>query len=133
MLFRSFDKAIVLKPDYAEAYSNRGNALMELRQYPAALASFDVAILKKPDYAEAYSNRGKMLQSLRQVPAALDSLDRALRLKPDTDYLRGIRLHAKQFLCDWEDPESEQRDLEARILSRFVRRCVTAGAPACAG
>ncbi len=112
----SFDKAIQLKPDYAEAYSNRGNALLELRQYPAALASFDVAILKKPDYAEAYSNRGKMLQSLRQVPAALESFDRALRLEPDTDYLRGIRLHAKRFLCDWENEESELRDLEERIL-----------------
>jgi predicted O-linked N-acetylglucosamine transferase (SPINDLY family) len=111
----SFDQAIQWKPDYAEAYSNRGNALFELREYPAALASFDVAILKKPDYAEAYSNRGKLLQSLRQYAPALESFDRALRLRPDTEYLRGIRLHAKRVLCDWEGAESERRDLEARI------------------
>ena len=29
----SYDKAIALKPDYAEAYNNRGNALQELKRY----------------------------------------------------------------------------------------------------
>ena len=31
------NKAISLKPDYAEAYNNRGNALLEMTQLEAAL------------------------------------------------------------------------------------------------
>ena len=37
-------QAIVLKPDYAEAYSNRGVALKELKQLDAAVASYDKAM-----------------------------------------------------------------------------------------
>ena len=58
----SYDKAIALKPDYAEAYNNRGNALSELKRHEEALASYDKAIALKPDYAEAYNNRGDCAQ-----------------------------------------------------------------------
>ena len=45
----SYDKAIALKPDYAEAYNNRGNALKDLKRFEEALASYDKAIALKPD------------------------------------------------------------------------------------
>ena len=48
-------QAIALKPDYAEAYSNRGNTLKELKQFDAALASYDTASVLIPDYAEWHS------------------------------------------------------------------------------
>ena len=56
----SYDMAIALKPDFAEAYSNRGNALWDLQRPVEALASYDKAIALKPDYAEAYDNRGNV-------------------------------------------------------------------------
>ena len=59
----SYDKAIALKPDYAEAYSNRGNALRDLKRLEDALASYDKAIALKPDFAEAYNNRGNALRT----------------------------------------------------------------------
>ncbi len=46
----SFDRAILLKPDYVEAHNNRGNALLALKRYRAALESFDKALLLKPDH-----------------------------------------------------------------------------------
>ena len=52
----SYDQAIALKPDYAEAHCNRGIALEELWQLDAAVANYDQAIAFKPDYAEAYWN-----------------------------------------------------------------------------
>src|SRR5262249_23516605 len=79
----SYDKAITLKPDYAEAYSNRGAALMELARPMEALASYDKAIALKPDYAEAYSNRGNALKDLQRPTEALASYDKAIALKPD--------------------------------------------------
>ena len=71
-------KAIALKPDYADAYSNRGNALLELKRPEEALASYDKAIALKPDYADAYSNRGNALRDLKRAEEALASYDKAL-------------------------------------------------------
>ena len=79
----SYDRAIALKPDYAEAYNNRGNALHDLKRPADALASYDKAIALKPDYAEAYNNRGNALQDLKRPAEALASYDKAIALKPD--------------------------------------------------
>ena len=79
----SYDKAIALKPDYAEAYNNRGNALKDLKRLDEALASYDKAIALKPDYAEAYNNRGNALRDLKRLDEALASYDKAIALKPD--------------------------------------------------
>ena len=79
----SYDKAIALKPDYAEAYNNRGNALTDLKRPADALASYDRAIALKPDYAEAYNNRGNALKDLKRPADALASYDKAIALKPD--------------------------------------------------
>ncbi len=79
----SYDKAISLKPDYAEAHSNRGLALGSLNRPAEALTSYDKAISLKPDYAEAYSNRGLALVNLNRPADALASYDKAISLKPD--------------------------------------------------
>jgi tetratricopeptide (TPR) repeat protein len=76
-------KAIEINPKNAAAYSNRGNALKELKRLDEALASYDRAIAIKPDYADAYSNRGIALQELKRLDEALASYDRAIAIKPD--------------------------------------------------
>ena len=40
----SYDRALSLRPDYAEALNNRGNALQELKRLDEALASYDRAL-----------------------------------------------------------------------------------------
>ena len=55
---KDYTAAIQLKPDYVNAYYNRGYAKGELGQHAAAIADFDIVIRLKPDYAEAYYNRG---------------------------------------------------------------------------
>ena len=54
----AYDKAIRLKPDYTEAYNNRGVAKNDLGRHEEAIADYDEAIRLKPDSAEAYNNRG---------------------------------------------------------------------------
>ena len=93
---------IQLKPDYAEAYSNRGSALQELKQSDAALASYDRAIQLQPDYAEACYNRGNALRELRQLDAALASYDRAIQLQPDYAEAHTNRGNALQELKQWD-------------------------------
>ena len=45
-----------MRPDYAEALSNRGDTLKELKRFEEALASYDRALTLRPDYAEAHYN-----------------------------------------------------------------------------
>ena len=47
-----YQEAIRLKPDYAEAYLNLGNALQRQDQLAAAVAQYQEAIRLKPDYAK---------------------------------------------------------------------------------
>jgi predicted O-linked N-acetylglucosamine transferase (SPINDLY family) len=93
--------AIQINPHVPSYFSNFGNALKELKQFDAAVASYDKAIALKPDYAMAYSNRGLVLQELKQFDAAVASYDKAIALKPDyaMDYSnRGNALkELKQF------------------------------------
>ena len=84
----NFDRALRLQPDYAEALSNRGNTLHELRRYDEALASFDRALKARPGYAEALSNRGVTLHELKRYEEALASFDAALKKQPS--YARAL-------------------------------------------
>ena len=76
-------KAIALKPDFAEAHFNRGNALRDLRRHEEALASYNTAIALKPDFAEAHNNRGNALSNIKRPEEALASYDKAIALKSD--------------------------------------------------
>ena len=45
-----------MRPDYADAFVNRGVTLHELKRFDEALASYDRAIALRPDYAQAHFN-----------------------------------------------------------------------------
>ena len=47
-----------LKPDYAEAHNNLGNAFKDRGKLDEAAACYRRALELKPDYAEAHSNLG---------------------------------------------------------------------------
>jgi tetratricopeptide (TPR) repeat protein len=69
----SYDRALELRPDYAEALLNRGNPLHELEQCEEVLASYDRALKLRPDYAEALFNRSNTLHELKRFEEALAS------------------------------------------------------------
>ena len=71
------DKAIRLKPDFAEAHSNRGNAKTVLGRHVDAIADYDEAIRLKPDLAEANSNRGNAKAALGRHVDAIADYDRS--------------------------------------------------------
>ena len=51
----AYNKALSIKPDYAEAYNNMGNALKEQGKLDDAVEAYNKALSIKPDYAEAYN------------------------------------------------------------------------------
>ena len=92
----SFDKAIALQPDYAEAHNNLGNILFNKQRYEEALVNFNTAIACSPDLAIAHYNRGKTLVQLKRYQEALDNCNRAITHKPayaELYYIRGTALY----------------------------------------
>ena len=71
-----------MRPDYAEALSNRGATLKEVKRFEEALASFDRALALRPQFAEALSNRCRVLRELRRFDEALASNDNLLKAEP---------------------------------------------------
>ena len=55
---KTFSKAIVLKPDDAEAFCNRGVVWFYRSEYDRAIADFTKALELDSNYALAYCNRG---------------------------------------------------------------------------
>ncbi len=91
----SCDKALEIKPDYHQAWYNRGIALGILGRLEEEIASYDKALEIKPDYHEAWYIRGSALDNLGRVEEAIASYDKALEFKPDYHeawYNRGIAL-----------------------------------------
>jgi predicted O-linked N-acetylglucosamine transferase (SPINDLY family) len=79
----AYRQAVGIKPDYAEAYSNLGNALLAFNRFEESLASYNDALALRPDFAEVYSNRGAALRELGQFEESRESYTKALALKPD--------------------------------------------------
>ena len=61
----AYNKALAIKPDYAEAYNNMGVTLKEQGKLEEAIEAYNKALAIKPDYAEAYNNMGISSQRAR--------------------------------------------------------------------
>ena len=69
-----FAQAILLNPQYAVAYYNRGNSLFKLGRYQDAIVDYTQAIRLNPRYGSAYNNRGITYRQLgRLIEAERDS------------------------------------------------------------
>jgi len=80
---RFYSEAIRLKPDFAEAYNNRGATRADKGDLDGALRDYDGAIRLKPDFALAYYNRAHAHRTKGDLDGALRDYDEAIRLKPD--------------------------------------------------
>ena len=78
-----FQKALQIKPDYAEAQNNLGNALLKKGNVDEAIAHYQRALQIRPYYAEARNNLGNALLKNGHVDEAISDYRRALQLKPD--------------------------------------------------
>src|SRR6185369_11293100 len=77
-----YDLALKLKPDFADALNNRGNALGAQNKFTAALASFDAALALNSADAGFWYNRGNLLQKMNRFEDAIACFDQALTIHP---------------------------------------------------
>jgi tetratricopeptide (TPR) repeat protein len=72
--------AIKLKPDFADAYYNRGKTLGAMGDAKGAIADYTKAIELNPKLAEAYGSRGVLRAQTGDKPAGLADLQRAAQI-----------------------------------------------------
>jgi len=79
----SYNRAIELNPNFAEAYNNRGVVQQLSGNLEQALSDYSMAIKLRPDNAEALNNRGTAYKKKGQLNKAISDYTRAIELKPD--------------------------------------------------
>jgi hypothetical protein len=77
-----WNRAIRSRQNTAIAYSNRGLAYHELKQYQRAVKDYSAAIKRDPKYAAAYNNRGNSYYEMAEYQLALNDFNQSLKLKP---------------------------------------------------
>jgi tetratricopeptide (TPR) repeat protein len=79
----AFDRALQLKPDYADASNSLGALLAQSGQVPAAIERFRAALQAKPEFADALNNLGFALFQTGETAQAYELYQKALALQPD--------------------------------------------------
>lgn len=79
----SFDRAIALDDENAEAHFCKATALQALGQAESALKCYDTALAIRPDYVEALNNKAVLLKETGRVEDALRTYGLATNARPD--------------------------------------------------
>jgi tetratricopeptide (TPR) repeat protein len=78
-----YNMAIRVRPDYAEAYNDRGHAYhWKGGNRDRAIADLTKAMELRPNYPRAYNNRGVVYMAGGDAAKAIPEFDRALELDP---------------------------------------------------
>ena len=77
---RAYTQAIMINPEYADAYSNRGISYTELEEFRAAIRDFNMAIQLNPGEAKYYFNRGIAYGKCEEYHLAMVDFDRAIAI-----------------------------------------------------
>jgi tetratricopeptide (TPR) repeat protein len=81
---QSFQQAVKVGPNYAEAHNWFGVALMQHGDFPPAIAEFRKAISLNPKYGRAYTNLGSALSKSGNLAEGIQVFQKALALEPDS-------------------------------------------------
>ena len=80
---RCFNRALELKPDYADAYVNRAFVFARVGRSDLAIRDYSKAIQSQPGWPLAYNSRGKVYADLGRLAEAERDYDEAIKLQPD--------------------------------------------------
>lgn len=113
----AYKRALEYDRDYADAWSNLGNIHAGRHQLEEALACYRKATTIRPDFAEAISNEATLLARLKRFAEAVRRFDDAMAIKPGLPWLRGLRCHEKQVLCDWSSFDEDCRQIVEQLAA----------------
>jgi tetratricopeptide (TPR) repeat protein len=110
----SFDRAIALKPDYADAFSNRGNTLRILDRFDEAIGSYRRAIAINPNHAAAHANLANVLTDQGNYTDAIAEYEIALKIQPIYPLAQNNLANALRAVERFDEAEAICRTLLAR-------------------
>jgi predicted O-linked N-acetylglucosamine transferase (SPINDLY family) len=113
--FADFARAANLNPTSAETHYAQGFVALDLERWQDVVASADKAVALKPDYPEAFQIRGNALMNMKRYVEAIRSYEQVLACKPDFQYTRGLLLHVKMLICDWNGLDRDVQSMVAGI------------------
>ena len=85
---KEFSKAIELKPNYADAFHNRANAYLQLKNFTSAEADYLSAIRFNPRLWQSDQNLAGLYYQQGKIAKAIEYLQKALELVPDNQVLQ---------------------------------------------
>jgi predicted O-linked N-acetylglucosamine transferase (SPINDLY family) len=116
----NFNQALAIKPDFAEAYANRGSTLFRLNRCDEALNDFDRALQINSDlHSEVYANRGNALFILRRFEEALASYEQGVSIDQGDIHAFSGFANSALHCCDWAKISEINRTIEKRINVLF--------------
>ena len=88
-----FQKALRIKPDYADAHYNLGNALVKQGNLAKGISHFSKALDLQPNDVKSLNNMAATLVLLERYPEAIKTFKKALQINPtDPDLHRNLAL-----------------------------------------
>src|SRR5262249_42886259 len=93
----SYEQALALRPDYARAHSNLGNAMRDLGKFDEAMACFRQALAIAPEFAGAYHDLGLVWLILGRLMEARHAYEKAIELAPQNPAFRLALAQLKRF------------------------------------
>lgn len=81
-----YNQVIEQKPDFIEAYNNRGILKRESGDLKGAMIDYNEAIKLNPAFFEAYNNRGRLKESMNDLTGAIADFNNAIKLSPNNAF-----------------------------------------------
>ncbi len=78
----AFDRAIAIKPDYAEAWNRRAVLFFNVGKYDEAVADLESAIQLEPRHFGAWIGLAMIFESIDRPDAAMRAYEKALEIHP---------------------------------------------------
>jgi len=117
-----YDKALILKPDNAVAFLNRGRSYYSIKDFTKAEADFDRSIELDAKDSKAYYNRGLLFESRGDLDKALADYKRSADLDPANEPAKAMvkkiadQIEAKTAAAKVPVPEPPK--IEAPVVKR---------------
>src|SRR5262249_3567840 len=116
----SYNQVIRLRPNDANAFSNRAATLQELMRFDEAIASFEQALALRPDDLDVACNLGAALAEQRQFDKALLVLDDVLAKRNGHAQALSGAAFCVTNLCDWDRRTKFEQSIVEHVAKKTI-------------
>ena len=87
----AYDEAIRMDPEFAQAWSDKGSALVELNRSEEAIEAYNKALEIDPQDAMTWYHKGLALASQGEYDESIKAFDKALEIDPQLESAREVK------------------------------------------